>query len=513
MTIPTTPFRKDHTLTGIVAPLVYDWQIEDKSHLLVTLVDTDQTPNVETPLAVDTNYTVSNVGNPAGGNVTPILPYTAGWKIVITSNVPFEQTTDFTNQNSVKPEEVESMADKLSRQIKQIVEQLTRTVKTTVGGGVSPDDLIESITDAVAATTANVVSSGSNASAAAASASAAQAAAVGINWKKARAATTGTLPACTYSNGVAGVGATLTGNANGALAAQDGVTLIANDRLVVKDQAAQLQNGVYVVTQVGTGGTPFILTRADDANSWAELTSQVIIMEEGSTLSELAYICTINTGGVIGTNNVVFAKFNPPLEDGAVSTAAKIVDGIITYTKLASGIIATASQTISGAANTIVSAENLKSAAPNMLLQVVSSRNTTKTDSTSIIPIDDTIPQVTEGVQLLSAAITPKSTTSKLLITVSLEMTGGGTNAAAAVFVNGAANAVAASAVYPQGSSAASHLLILYEYVPGTTSAQTITVRFGPATAGTVTVNGVSGGGRFLGGSCGAVLRIEEISQ
>src|SRR5947209_4899971 len=41
----------------------------------------------------------------------------------------------------------------------------------------------------------------------------------------ARAATTAALPTNVYSNGTSGVGATLTGSSNGALAAQDGVTL------------------------------------------------------------------------------------------------------------------------------------------------------------------------------------------------------------------------------------------------------------------------------------------------
>lgn len=75
-------------------------------------------------------------------------------------------------------------------------------------------------------------------------------------------ATTAALPANTYNNGVAGVGATLTGNANGALPAQDGITLVAGVRMLVKNEAAPANNGNYLLTQVGSGGTPYILTRA-----------------------------------------------------------------------------------------------------------------------------------------------------------------------------------------------------------------------------------------------------------
>ncbi len=73
-----------------------------------------------------------------------------------------------------------------------------------------------------------------------------------------RAMTVGPLPACTAAG--AGVGKTLTGNANGALVI-DGQTLLAGDVVLVKNQAAGKDNGGYTVTQVGTAGTPFILTR------------------------------------------------------------------------------------------------------------------------------------------------------------------------------------------------------------------------------------------------------------
>ncbi len=177
MTLPATPFRKDHTLTGSIVPLLYDWEIVNKSHLLVTLVNTSITPNAETTLTVDTDYTVSGVGNPLGGNVTLASGYTAGWKLSITSNVPYSQDTDFTNQNSVLPEEAERMADKLGRQIKQIVEILARCVKTTVGNTLSPDALIAAIFNASSETEADKLAAAASALTASNAAAAAQAAA------------------------------------------------------------------------------------------------------------------------------------------------------------------------------------------------------------------------------------------------------------------------------------------------------------------------------------------------
>ncbi len=71
------------------------------------------------------------------------------------------------------------------------------------------------------------------------------------------------LPANTYANGTAGVGATLTGTADGALTI-DGIAVTAGMRVLVCAEATAAHNGIYVVTQVGSVSLPFILTRASD---------------------------------------------------------------------------------------------------------------------------------------------------------------------------------------------------------------------------------------------------------
>lgn len=132
----------------------------------------------------------------------------------------------------------------------------------------------------------------------------------GVSWKTpARAATTGALPSATYANGTSGVGATLTGAANGALPAQDGVTLVTGDRLLVKNQASAFQNGIYVVTQVGSGGTPFILTRATDDDTGTENRSASVFIEAGTVAADSAYVQTTDAPIVMGTTSLVFTLF------------------------------------------------------------------------------------------------------------------------------------------------------------------------------------------------------------
>jgi hypothetical protein len=86
------------------------------------------------------------------------------------------------------------------------------------------------------------------------------------------ASTTAALPANAYANGTLGVGATLTASANGAFPDQDGVAIPLNGRVLVRFEATAANNGVYVLTQAGSAGTPWILTRATDYDTVAELT-------------------------------------------------------------------------------------------------------------------------------------------------------------------------------------------------------------------------------------------------
>ena len=68
----------------------------------------------------------------------------------------------------------------------------------------------------------------------------------------------------TYFNGTAGSGATLTNAGTNIAFSLDGVSLSLNDRVLIKDQTDATQNGIYTLTTVGDGSTPWRLTRAVD---------------------------------------------------------------------------------------------------------------------------------------------------------------------------------------------------------------------------------------------------------
>ena len=145
----------------------------------------------------------------------------------------------------------------------------------------------------------------------------ADAIAAGIHFHEAVSlATTAPLPANTYNTGTSGVGATLTATANGALSVDSTLTIVA-ERILVKNEATQANNGVYVVTQVGSVGTPYILTRATDFNTVGTGVNQI---DEGDFFLVTNGVANLNTAWVqqtappitIGTTAIVFQQFAAP---------------------------------------------------------------------------------------------------------------------------------------------------------------------------------------------------------
>ena len=133
----------------------------------------------------------------------------------------------------------------------------------------------------------------------------------GLNVKdSAKLATTAALAASTYANGSSGVGATLTANANGALTI-DSVAVSTSDRVLVKDQADAAQNGIYTVTNTGGAGAAFVLTRATDADTGAELPGGTFIfVTQGTNNADNGFTFTHNGTPTIGTTDLTVAQFS-----------------------------------------------------------------------------------------------------------------------------------------------------------------------------------------------------------
>ena len=121
-----------------------------------------------------------------------------------------------------------------------------------------------------------------------------------------RVATTANLTA-TYSNGAG----TLTNSGSQAAIAIDGVTLVANDRVLVKNQSTAAQNGFYKVTTVGSGSANWVLTRTPDADAASELTAGAFTFaEEGTANGDNGYVLSTNGAVTLGTTAITFEQFS-----------------------------------------------------------------------------------------------------------------------------------------------------------------------------------------------------------
>lgn len=80
-------------------------------------------------------------------------------------------------------------------------------------------------------------------------------------------------------------------------------SLTAGDRVLVKNQTASQDNGIYVASATSW-------SRSADANTWAELVSAYTFVETGTTLADTGWVCTVNQGGTLGTTPVTFSQFS-----------------------------------------------------------------------------------------------------------------------------------------------------------------------------------------------------------
>jgi hypothetical protein len=145
------------------------------------------------------------------------------------------------------------------------------------------------------------------------------------------------------------------------------------------------------------------------------------------------------------------------------------------------------------------------------LIQTVTTSTGAVATGTTTIPLDDTIPQSTEGNQYMSVAITPTSASSLLCIQATIALSSSGTlTIIAALFQDSTANALGTVARFISNGNL--HTLNLtYWMTAGTTSATTFKIRAGGSAAGTTTFNGVSGA-RLFGGVCTSNLSVMEVT-
>jgi hypothetical protein len=83
----------------------------------------------------------------------------------------------------------------------------------------------------------------------------------------------------------------------------DGVSVVAGNRVLVKDQTAPEDNGLYLCASGAW-------TRTTDAATFDSLVSAFTFIEQGSTNADAGFVCTADAGGTIGTTAIPFSQFS-----------------------------------------------------------------------------------------------------------------------------------------------------------------------------------------------------------
>lgn len=134
-----------------------------------------------------------------------------------------------------------------------------------------------------------------------------------------------------YANGTAGVGATLTNNGAQAAFSTDGYSASVGDRILIKDQASTLQNGIYTVTTLGSGASNWVLTRSTDMDQPSEFKFATVFInngttQQGQTWTETATVVTV------GTDAVTFVQTGDATGVTSVASGTGLTGGPITTT-------------------------------------------------------------------------------------------------------------------------------------------------------------------------------------
>lgn len=200
-------------------------------------------------------------------------------------------------------------------------------------------------------------------------------------------------------------------------------------------------------------------------------------------------------------------------EDGRYSIGTMRAGTVVDW-QLESGTLRYQGLTLPTTAGAI-NATDLQAAGVSLahgIVQVVRDTNAVYTTLGTQMPADNTIPQITEGDEILSVSITPKSATSTLRIRAVLSVGHGaaGGQICAAIFVDATANALNAGGISAGNSALLETLVLEHAVAAGSTSARTYRVRAGSGTTTDAYLNG-NATARIFGGVAISSLEVEEI--
>jgi hypothetical protein len=160
----------------------------------------------------------------------------------------------------------------------------------------------------------------------------------------------------------------------------DGVTLVTGDRVLVKDQTDDTANGLYIVVASGTA------SRDPQFDTIAELSGQMIVVNQGSTNDNKIFLCTTDSDGSLGSTSITYTVITPS-NVGTVTSVGVADAGASEFTVGSSPV--TSSGNITLAVNSIANTKITGLGTSSTLDVGTSANNVVQLDGTAKLPAVD----------------------------------------------------------------------------------------------------------------------------